>query len=120
MSTGSVIVEQNETLVTPTIHLEAEAKKEAPQEHLGFDPAALRERYLAERDRRLQNGGINQYRLIEAGSLSSFIEDPYIDTPITRDPVDLDCDVVIVGGGYGGQLVATRLEQAGHHQFSYH
>ena len=113
MSTGSVVVEQNETLVTPTVQLEAEAKKEHPHEELEFDPAALRERYLAERDRRLQNGGITQYRLIEEGSLSHFIEDPYINETLKRDPVDVDCDVIIVGGGYGGQVVAVRLQEAG-------
>jgi hypothetical protein len=113
MSTGSVVVEQNETLVTPTVHLEAEQQKEHPGEDLGFDPAKLRERYLQERDRRLKNGGINQYRLIEENSLSHFINDPYIESPITRDPIDEEVDVVIVGGGYGGQVMAVRLQQAG-------
>ncbi|OAL36465.1 hypothetical protein AYO20_04361 [Fonsecaea nubica] len=81
-----------------------------------FDPKALKSKYLTERDKRLDNGGFNQYRPVE-GSLLGYVEDPYVEPGFTRDPVDLDCDVVIIGGGYGGQLVAVRLIEQGINNF---
>ncbi|KIW93852.1 uncharacterized protein Z519_05167 [Cladophialophora bantiana CBS 173.52] len=83
---------------------------------VNFDPDTLKSKYFAERDKRLHNGGLNQYRPVE-GSLSSYVEDPYVEPGFTRDPVDLDCDVVIIGGGYGGQLVAVRLMEQGINNF---
>ncbi len=107
MAGTETVVERTETLAVPTPALKEEAKPDI----LGFDPAALREKYLAERDRRLQNGGIDQYRPVE-DSLSHYIKDPYC-KPFDRDPVSLNVDVVIVGGGYGAQLVAARLLEQG-------
>jgi hypothetical protein len=80
---------------------------------LPFDPVALKNKYLEERDKRLRANaeGVNQYRMVE-GSLSSYIEDPYLGEIIKRDPIDEEVDVVIVGGGYGAQLVAVRLQEA--------
>lgn len=79
-----------------------------------FDPVALKEKYIAERDRRLQHGGgIDQYRLIEEkGQFSGYLKDPW-SQPFERDPVTEVNDVVIIGGGYGAQLVAVRLMEAG-------
>lgn len=51
------------------------------------------------------------------GSLSHYIEDPYLGEIIKRDPVDEEVDVVIIGGGYGAQLVAVRLQEAGIQNF---
>jgi len=84
------------------------------QDHFEFDPAALKNKYLEERDKRLRANteGVGQYRLIE-GSLTHYIEDPYIGEIIKRSPVQEECQVVIIGGGYGGQLVAVRLIEAG-------
>jgi hypothetical protein len=81
---------------------------------LEFDPVALRKKYLQERDKRLQNNteGIDQYRMVE-GSLSHYITDPYLGDIIKREPLQEECEVVIIGGGYGGQLVAVRLIEAG-------
>lgn len=107
MANPETALQQNETLTTSTPALNEQAKPDG----LDFDPAALREKYLAERDKRLQNGGINQYRLVE-DSLAGYLKDPYC-TPFERDPVDLDLDVAIVGGGYGAQLVAVRLLEQG-------
>ena len=94
------------------VTLEAGAK--APASELPFDPVALKNKYLEERDKRLRANveGVNQYRMVE-GSLSHYIEDPYLRETIKRDPIDEEVDVVIVGGGYGGQLVAVRLQEAG-------
>jgi cation diffusion facilitator CzcD-associated flavoprotein CzcO len=86
----------------------------APASKLPFDPVALKNKYLEERDKRLRANteGVNQYRMVE-GSLSHFIEDPYLKEIIKRDPIDEEVDVVIIGGGYGAQLVAVRLQEAG-------
>ena len=77
-----------------------------------FDAAALKEKYIAERDIRIQNGGPSQYRLIE-GTLATFNEDPYVEPGFTRESLNLNLDVVIIGGGYGAQLTAVRLHQQG-------
>lgn len=87
-------------------------KATQPVEELGFDPVKLKERYVAERNVRLQNGGVGQYRAME-GALKSWIQDPYVEPGFSRDPVDLDLDAVIIGGGYGGLLIAARLVEQG-------
>lgn len=94
--------------VTSEIGTNAAASK------LPFDPIALKNKYLEERDKRLRANteGVNQYRMVE-GSLSHYIEDPYLKEIIKRDPIDEEVDVVIIGGGYGAQLVAVRLQEAG-------
>ena len=79
---------------------------------LGFDPDALRERYRAERDRRLRADGNEQYRE-PRGALARYLDDPYADPNFTRDPLTDEVEVVVIGGGFGGLLVAARLREAG-------
>jgi cation diffusion facilitator CzcD-associated flavoprotein CzcO len=81
-------------------------------DELGFDPAELRAKYKVERDKRLRKDGNDQY-LEVAGDLKHFNDDPYIDKEIVRDPILEDLDVVIIGGGFGGQIAAARLQQVG-------
>jgi cyclohexanone monooxygenase len=78
---------------------------------IGFDPAALREKYRAERDLRLRPDGNDQYRE-PVGELERMLADPHAEQ-IDRAPLADDVDVVIVGGGFGGLLVGARLRQAG-------
>lgn len=78
---------------------------------LGFDPNALREKYRAERDRRLRADGNSQYQEIK-GQFSHYLEDPYV-APVKRAPLTDEVDVIVVGGGFGGLLVAARLREAG-------
>ena len=85
-------------------------------EQLGFDPAALRAKYLEERNKRLRKEGNAQYREV-TGDLRRFVDDPYIEAPIVREPISEEIDVAIVGGGFGGMLAAVRLEQAGFGNF---
>lgn len=88
----------------------SEITKEEP---LPFDPAALKEKYLAERDRRLaRNQGVEQYISLD-GSLSHYLKDPWVEPGFTRDPIEEEVEVVIIGGGYGAQVVAVRLIEAG-------
>ncbi|KAF2159384.1 hypothetical protein M409DRAFT_30135 [Zasmidium cellare ATCC 36951] len=80
-----------------------------------FDPVKLKEKYLAERDKRLQHGGgINQYRLVEErGQFAHYLDDPWVEPGFTRDPVSEQVDAIIIGGGYGAQLIAVRLIEQG-------
>ncbi len=76
-----------------------------------FDPDELRDRYRAERDKRVRKDGNEQY-VEMAGQFAHYIDDPYT-TPIERDPVTDHVEVVIVGGGFGGLLAGARLRDAG-------
>jgi cyclohexanone monooxygenase len=84
----------------------------ADGEDLGFDPQALQERYRQERDKRLRRDGNAQYREI-AGDFAHYLEDPYVAPGFSRAPLTDDVEVVIVGGGFGGQLAGARLREAG-------
>jgi NADPH-dependent 2,4-dienoyl-CoA reductase/sulfur reductase-like enzyme len=99
------------TIIQPE-HLEVK-ESQIPNDQ-GFDPIALKNKYLQERDKRLRHNteGVDQYRMID-GSLSHYITDPHLGDIIERVPLQEECEVVIIGGGYGGQLVAVRLLEAG-------
>ncbi len=79
---------------------------------LGFDPDALREKYAVERDKRLRNDGNEQYQEVK-GDFVKYVDDPYIDEKIEREPLHDEIDVAILGGGFGGLLAAVRLREAG-------
>ncbi|HEY2359007.1 MAG TPA: NAD(P)/FAD-dependent oxidoreductase [Phenylobacterium sp.] len=79
---------------------------------LGFDPEALREKYREERDKRLRADANAQYREI-AGQFAHYLDDPYVEPGFTREPLTDEVEVVVVGGGFGGQLAAARLREAG-------
>ena len=82
------------------------------EQEIGFDPDALRQKYKAERDKRVRDDGNDQYREVE-GDFAYFVDDPYIDSALQRGSVDDEIDVVIIGGGFGGMLAAARLREAG-------
>ncbi|MEV0778042.1 flavin-containing monooxygenase [Streptomyces sp. NPDC050433] len=81
-------------------------------EELGFDPAELRARYRAERDRRIRPDGTAQYRRT-AGKFGYFDNDPHADQEFTREPLNDRVEALIIGGGFGGLLAGARLRQAG-------
>jgi hypothetical protein len=85
-------------------------------EELGFDPGLLRERYAAERAKRLRADGNSQYREI-TGQFEHFNADPYVEPGFTRDSQHEDLEVVIIGGGFGGMLAAVRLQEVGIYNF---
>jgi cation diffusion facilitator CzcD-associated flavoprotein CzcO len=79
---------------------------------LDFDPEALREKYRQERDKRLRPDGVGQY--IEAkGEYAHFVDDPYVDHNFTRNPVNEEVEVLVIGGGFAGLYVAPKLRMAG-------
>jgi len=83
----------------------------ATKDELGFDPAALKAKYRAERDKRLRTEGNEQYVEIK-GRFAHYLEDPYV-APITRAPLADEVEVVVIGGGFGGLLAGARLREAG-------
>jgi cyclohexanone monooxygenase len=84
---------------------------EKPAQNLGFDPDALKKKYLAERDKRLRKDGNQQYVEMK-GNFAHYLEDPYV-APVTRAPKTDEVEVVVIGGGFGGLLAGARLRKAG-------
>ena len=80
---------------------------------LDFDPDALHAKYLAERDKRLRDDGNGQYIEVKA-EFSRYIDDPYVDPQFTRAPLFDEVQVAIIGGGFGGLMLAARLCNAGY------
>lgn len=78
---------------------------------LGFDPNELRERYRAERDKRLRKDGNEQYVNV-AGQFAHYLEDPYTER-VARAPVTDHVEIAVIGGGFGGLLSAARLRKSG-------
>jgi cation diffusion facilitator CzcD-associated flavoprotein CzcO len=79
---------------------------------IDFDPEALHEKYLYERDKRLREDGIGQYVEVK-GDFTHYIDDPYVEPGFTRAPVFDHVDIAIIGGGFGGLLMGARLREAG-------
>jgi cyclohexanone monooxygenase len=84
----------------------------ASASQLPFDPDALREKYRAEREKRLRADGNEQYVEVK-GAYAHFVEDPYVEPGFTRAPLTDEVDVVVIGGGFGGLLAGARLRDAG-------
>jgi cation diffusion facilitator CzcD-associated flavoprotein CzcO len=84
---------------------------EAETHERSFDPDALREKYRAERDKRLRPDGNDQY--VNVADHARFLDDPFATSTIRREPLFDDVDVVIIGGGFGGLLAGACLRKAG-------
>ena len=61
---------------------------------LGFDPAALRARYQAERDKRLRADGNEQYKDI-SGEFAHYLDDPYVAPGFSREPLTDEVEVAV-------------------------
>ncbi|MFD6996154.1 flavin-containing monooxygenase [Streptomyces mirabilis] len=84
----------------------------APTQTPQTDHAALRAKYLLERDKRLRGEGQKQYLEAEGEFEEYYEADPY--TPVVpRPPISQDIDVAVLGGGLSGLITAARLKQAG-------
>lgn len=90
----------------------SEAATDSPTTQLGFDPDLLRAKYQEERDKRLREDGNNQYIEVK-GDFSHYVDDPYLEEKITREPLKDEVNVLIIGGGFGGLLAGARLTEAG-------
>lgn len=78
----------------------------------GVNLAELRAKYALERQKRL-NPRKNEQFIEVTGDFSHYIDDPYVEAPLVRDPIAEDVDAVVIGGGFGGQLAASKLRKAG-------
>ena len=67
-------------------------------------------RYAREREKRLRDDGLAQYQELGDYDLD---RDPWADPSVTRDPIDDDTEVVILGGGFAGMLAAVNLLRRG-------
>jgi cation diffusion facilitator CzcD-associated flavoprotein CzcO len=92
--------------------MEATQSQIPTPEELGFEPAELRQKYAAERTKRLRADGNSQYQEI-TGAFEHFESDPYVKPGFTRPVLNEELDALIVGGGFGGLLAAARLQQLG-------
>lgn len=96
--------------------MDAESQAATPEEiNPDFDPsnaAALKQKYLAERDKRLRTATVGRYRNA-GGDLARYVEDPYAPAETPRAAVTEDVDAVVIGAGFGGLLIATELVKAG-------
>lgn len=77
-----------------------------------INPQALQKKYEEERIKRVNNVGLGQYRPAISG-LTQFADDPYTESDSIRTPVDATYDVVIVGGGWSGLVIAGQLVKQG-------
>ena len=82
------------------------------EQALDFDPDSLRDKYRAERDKRVRDDGNDQYVNV-VGSYARFIADPFATTEVEREALTDEVDVLIVGGGLGGLLTGAHLRKHG-------
>lgn len=78
---------------------------------IDFDPDALHEKYLGERDKRTERG-IRTYTEV-SGKLSHFSADPHANPDFTRDPVFDEVNFLLIGAGFSSLILGARLRQAG-------
>jgi cyclohexanone monooxygenase len=81
-------------------------------EILAIDRDALRERYRAEKDKRLRADGNDQYQET-SGSFAQFAVDHYVGEIVPREALSDEVVVAIIGGGFGGLMAGARLREAG-------
>ncbi len=82
---------------------------------IDFDPDVLLAKYRTERDKRLRLDGNAQYVEAQAES-SRYVDDPQPDSKFERAPVFDEVGFAIIGGGFGGLLMAARLRESGFKQ----
>jgi cation diffusion facilitator CzcD-associated flavoprotein CzcO len=76
-----------------------------------IDREAVRQKYLAERDKRLRPDGNDQYVRL-TGRFAHYLHDPY--TPrVERAPKTDHVTVAFIGGGFAGLVTGARLKEAG-------
>jgi cyclohexanone monooxygenase len=77
-----------------------------------FDIEEIRNKYRAERDKRLRPEGNEQYVRVTA-EFSHFAQDPYVEKVVDREPLSDEVEVAVIGAGFGGLLLGARLREAG-------
>ncbi|MCB1017632.1 MAG: NAD(P)-binding protein, partial [Acidimicrobiales bacterium] len=72
----------------------------------------VRERYQRERAKRIRPEGVGQFQDL-TGDFARFDADPFLEGDVSRDPVDEDVEVLVLGGGFAGMLTAINLRSHG-------
>ncbi len=88
------------------------AIKDQADTEASIDVEALRKKYRFERDRRIRPEGNNQFIEVK-GDFANFVDDPYVEPEFSREPLEDEVEVVVIGGGLGGLLIGARLREAG-------
>jgi cation diffusion facilitator CzcD-associated flavoprotein CzcO len=88
-----------------------QARRERPTLDRMVDQGGLREKYRAERDKRLRADGSAQY-IEPVGRFAHYLDDPYVE-PTPREPLSDEVTVAFIGGGFAGLVTGARLKQAG-------
>lgn len=96
----------------------AKVDAEVQKTNLPFDPVALKQKYLDERNKRLNNsqskGHHEQYQFIEnGGQFSHLLDNPWVKPGYQRSSIDEEVDVVVIGAGYAALNVIAALLKAG-------
>ncbi|MFC9790089.1 flavin-containing monooxygenase [Rhodococcus sp. NPDC127528] len=74
----------------------------------------FREKYAAERDKRLPNTGADTFQAIDfEGKFASFDADPHAPGPRTAPPMTADLDMLVIGAGFMGISAGVELKKAG-------
>ncbi len=76
-----------------------------------IDKEALKQKYAAERAKRLRPDGNDQYVQID-GHFDHYLDDPYMPV-IPRESKTDHVTVAIIGGGFAGLVTGARLKEAG-------
>ncbi|KAF4633957.1 hypothetical protein G7Y89_g4155 [Cudoniella acicularis] len=84
----------------------------------GTDALQVEKRYGEERAKRLRDDGVEQFVDISlSDKFRHFEEDPWVDPAAVKDTRTMfphnRCQMLILGGGFGGLLYAVRMIQAG-------
>ncbi len=75
----------------------------------------IKQKFAEARDLRLsyRPDGRAQYTSDLTGELAKYEIDPYVETPVTRDPITDTVEVLFIGGGFSALLTAARLRERG-------
>ena len=74
----------------------------------------FREKYAAERDKRLPNTGADTFKAIDfEGEFATFDADPHVTGPRTAPPVTTDLEMLVIGAGFMGISAGVELKKAG-------
>src|SRR6185369_12122201 len=78
---------------------------------IAIDNEALKNKYAAERAKRLRPDGNAQNLRIE-GDFDHYLDDPYMPV-VPRESKTDHVTVAVIGGGFAGLVTGARLKQAG-------
>ncbi|AOH87225.1 monooxygenase (plasmid) [Sphingomonas panacis] len=83
---------------------------EVSRDHASVE--SLRAKYAEERNRRLDPRKNEQFIEV-TGEYRHFVDDPWIEAPITRGSIEEVVEALVIGGGFGGLLASAGLKKIG-------